>query len=410
MINEKTIKELINEIETPFYVYDAEIIRENCKKITNSFKKYYPETEIHYAVKANSCPGVLNVIRESGLKVDCSSPFELLIADRCGFSKDEIMYTGNYESIEDLKYALEFAGILNLDDISSFKRLKKLALSKIVSFRINPGIGKGGFEGIVTGGVDAKFGIPYEKTYDAYELAKKSGVKRFGIHMMTGSNNLEPFYFAEITDKLMRIAGDVFKRLEIVPEYVDIGGGFGIPYKNDEVEIDMDSVAKLVTERFLENCGKYSFGRPVLRLEPGRYITGNAGFLVTKVTGLKESYKSYIGVDAGMNTLLRPALYGAFHWIEPLSSTKGRVWKTTSVCGRICENSDIFAKDISLPEMETGEILLFRDCGAYGYVMSSNYNGREKPGEVVVDKENIIFLRKKESVEKLVSYHFSSSE
>ncbi|HQJ60978.1 MAG TPA: diaminopimelate decarboxylase, partial [bacterium] len=256
-------------------------------------------------------------------------------------------------------------------------------------------------------GVDAKFGIPYEKALATYKAAYDSGIKRFGMHMMTGSNNLEPFYFAEITDKLMHIAGTVFGDLKVKPEYIDIGGGFGIPYKNDEPEIDIDSVAKLVTERFIENCKKYGFGTPVLRLEPGRYITGNAGMLITKITGNKDSYRNYVGVDAGMNTLLRPALYDAFHRIEPLVSD-GSDTKKTDVCGRICENSDIFARGVRLPEMKTGDVLIFRDCGAYGHAMSSNYNGRPKAGEIVAAGSKIIYSRPKETLEKMLDYHFKN--
>lgn len=408
MITRQQIVKLLETHETPFYVYDAAKIKENCRKITEAFRRHYEKTEIHYAVKANSCPGVLKTVKDSGLLVDCSSPFELLIADMAGFSKNSIMYTGNYESREDLEYALKFAELINLDDITSFDRLKSIKIPEIISFRINPGIGKGGFEGVVTGGVDAKFGIPYEKALEAYKPAYDSGVRRFGIHMMTGSNNLEPFYFAEITDKLMHIAATVFKELKLKPEYVDIGGGFGIPYKNDEPEIDIEKVAQLVTGRFIENCKKYDFGTPVLRLEPGRYITANAGILVTKITGGKNSYRNYIGVDAGMNTLLRPALYDAHHRIEPLHPQSSDTAKT-DVCGRICENSDIFARGVRLPQMKEGDILVFRDCGAYGYTMSSNYNGRPKPGEIVLSGSKIIYSRHLESFEKMTLYHFEES-
>ena len=408
MITKQQITKLLETYETPFYVYDAVKIKENCRKITDAFRKYYSQTEVHYAVKANCCPGVLKTVKDSGLLVDCSSPFELLAADRAGFPKNSIMYTGNYESREDLEYALNFAELINLDDITSFERLKNIKLPGIISFRINPGIGKGGFEGVVTGGVDAKFGIPYEKAPLAYKKAYEAGVRRFGIHMMTGSNNLEPFYFAEITEKLMHIAHTIFKDLGLKPEYIDIGGGFGIPYKNDEPKIDIEKVAQLVTGKFIENCKKYDFGSPVLRLEPGRYITANAGILVTRVTGQKNSYRNYIGVDAGMNSLLRPALYDAHHRIEPLLSHDQDTAKT-DVCGRICENSDIFARGVRLPPLKEGDVLVFRDCGAYGYAMSSNYNGRPKPGEIVLNGSKIIYSRQLENPEKMMNYHFQES-
>jgi len=404
MISKELLKEISDNHSTPCYIYDAEKIRENCRKINNAFKKHYPLTEIHFAVKANNNPAVLQIIKEEGFSADCSSPFELLAADRCGFEKSKIMYTGNYENPEDFAFATEYASIINLDDATSFDRLLNFQKPELISFRINPGIGRGGFEGVVTGGVDAKFGIPYEKAFEVYQRAYNSGIRRFGIHMMTGSNNLEPLFFAEITDKLMHIAGEIFTKLNIVPEYVDIGGGFGIPYSDEEPELDIEKTAEMVVARYIENCMRYNFGKPVLRIEPGRYITGNSGILLTKVTGTKKSYRHYTGVDAGMNSLLRPALYGAFHRIE--SPFKDGALEKTNICGRICENSDIFARDILLPQMKEGDLLIFRDCGAYGFTMSSQYNGRPRPAEAVVDNGKIIYIRKKETAQEMLKNHF----
>lgn len=405
MITNETMLSAIEKLGTPVYIYDLNKIKENCSNILKTFRKYYHQTEVHFAVKANSCPAVVKEIESSGLNVDCSSPFELLLSEKCGFSKDRIMYTGNYESPVDLDYATKKAGLINLDDISSFERLKKVKIPEIISFRINPGIGKGGFEGVVTGGVDAKFGVPYESTEEAYKKALDAGVKRFGIHMMTGSNNLEPWYFAEITDKLMHIAGKVFNKLGIIPEYVDIGGGFGIPYSDKEKEIDLDETARFITEKFIDASKKFGFGKPVLRLEPGRFITGNAGILVTKVTGKKSSYHNYLGVDAGMNSLLRPALYGATHRVDA-PFVKKKALEGIDICGRICENSDIFSRNTMLPELKEGDVVVFKDAGAYGFVMSSIYNGRPQPAEIAIRNSDVIFIRKRLSPEEMLSQHF----
>jgi diaminopimelate decarboxylase len=404
MIAKELLKQISEEYSTPCYIYDAGKIRENCRKITDAFRKHYPGTVVHYAVKANSNQAVLEIIRNEGLSADCSSPFELLVSDKCGFEKEKIMYTGNYENPDDFAFATEYASIINLDDATSFDRLLNFQKPEMISFRINPGIGRGGFEGVVTGGVDAKFGIPYEKAFEVYQRAFNAGIRRFGIHMMTGSNNLEPLFFAEITDKLMHIAGEIFTRLGVVPEYVDIGGGFGIPYSDEEPEINIEKTAELVSSRFIENCIRYNFGKPVLRIEPGRYITGNSGILLSKVTGLKESYRNYAGLDAGMNSLLRPALYGAFHRAEAPFSTGHQA--KISLCGRICENSDIFVRDIFLPKLKEGDLILFKDCGAYGFTMSSNYNGRPRPAEVLVDNGKIIYVRKKENTSEMLKNHF----
>lgn len=394
------IKQLAEQYGTPLYVYDKAKIIGNYTRLKNAFTGYYPDTGIHFSVKANSNYHILKILYEAGSGADCSSPVEYLLAKKAGFDDSKILYTGNYESVEDFS-ALKNSKIrINLDDISSFERLTSVFKPEIVSFRINPGIGRGGFEGITTGGADAKFGVPYENIPDAYEKAIKAGINRFGIHMMTGSNNLEPYFFVEVIEKLMNIAGRVFPRLGIVPEYIDIGGGYGVPYSDEDEELNLDTTAKLITEIFAEKCDKYGFGRPKLLLEPGRYIVANAGYLLAKITGIKYSYKTFLGIDAGMNTLIRPALYGAKHraYIYGRNENKSNV----NICGQICENSDILSKSVFLPKAEEGDIVVIADVGAYGYVMASNYNNRLRPAEVLVDGSDSKLIRRRESVDDLM--------
>ena len=397
------IKELADSYGTPLYVYDESQILYNYSKLKTAFNKYYPKTAIHFSVKANSNLNILKIFNKAGCGADCSSPIELFLAKKSGFPNNKILYTGNYESYDDLNKVITEDITINLDDINSFKRLMTIKTPERVSFRINPGIGKGGFEGIVTGGTDAKFGVPYEKAFEAYKLAKDSGVKRFGIHMMTGSNNLEPYFFSEIVDKLMTIAGNIFKHLDIKPEFVDIGGGLGVPYFDDEQELDIDLTAKLVSEEFRDKCEKYNFGEPELFLEPGRYLVANAGYLLTKVTGVKESYKKFIGIDAGMNTLIRPALYGAKHRMSVYGKPENSA--TVNVCGQICENSDIFAIMLPFPQVDENDVVIIRDVGAYGYVMSSNYNNRLRPAEVLVKEGSAELIRKRETVEDILKLY-----
>ncbi|MFN3194854.1 MAG: diaminopimelate decarboxylase [Chlorobiota bacterium] len=402
-ISNLDIKELVNEYGTPFYVYDKKKLEENYKRLHKSFNNYYDNTHIHFSVKANSNINVLKIFKDLGCGADCSSPFEFEYAKRAGFDNSKILYTGNYESPADLEKVAKEELMLNLDDITSFKRLQKIHTPELVSFRINPGYGRGGFEGITTAGTEAKFGVPYEKAFEAYKLAKDAGVKRFGIHMMTGSNNLEPYFFAEIVDKLMMIAGDIFNELDIVPEYVDIGGGFGIPYYDGEEELNVEATGEKVAKVFIENCDKYGFGRPKLILEPGRYLAGNAGYLVTSVTAIKESYKTFVGLDAGMNFLIRPALYGAFHRVRVYG--KNDYTENVNLCGQICENSDIFAKNIKMPKMNEGDIVSFLDAGAYGYVMASNYNNRMRPPEVLVENNSHRLIRRRETIEDILNLY-----
>lgn len=394
------IKQLAEQYGTPLYVYDKLKIIENYTNLKSAFTNYYPDTDVHFSVKANSNYHILEVLNSIGSGADCSSPVEYLLARKAGFDDSKILYTGNYESKEDFGVLKESKVRINLDDISSFNRLMSVFKPEIVSFRINPGIGRGGFEGITTGGADAKFGVPYENIPDAYEQALKAGISRFGIHMMTGSNNLEPYFFVEVIEKLMNIAGRVFPKLGIIPEYFDIGGGYGVPYSDEDEELNLDTTAKMISEIFIEKCDKYGFGRPKLLLEPGRFIVANAGYLIAKVTGIKYSYKTFLGIDAGMNTLIRPALYGAKHrtYIYGRSENKSNV----NICGQICENSDIMSKSVFMPKAEEGDIVVISDAGAYGYVMASNYNNRLRPAEVLVDGAESTLIRRRETVDDIM--------
>ncbi len=397
------IRALAEKYGTPLYIYDKSRFIENYNRLKSVFDNYYPKTKIHFSVKANSNIHVLNVFREAGAGVDCSSPIEYLLARKAGFDHAEILYTGNYEAVEEFS-EIDIDKIkVNLDDISSFRRIIKAGKPGIISFRINPGIGRGGFEGITTAGTDAKFGVPYEMAQEGYKLAKDAGINRFGIHMMTGSNNLEPYYFAEITDKLMTIAGSVFQQLGIKPEYVDIGGGLGIPYQEGEEELNVDRMAKLVSDTFREKCDKYGFGEPELLLEPGRYLAADAGYLISRITGVKKSYKTFVGIDSGMNTLIRPALYGTRHRVHVYGKHENE--DLVSLCGQVCENSDIFARNIPFPRVEEGDLVIFRDAGAYGFVMASNYNNRLRPAEVLVDGESDKLIRRRERIEDLMGMY-----
>jgi diaminopimelate decarboxylase len=394
------VKSLAEEYGTPLYVYDGAGMLANYRLLSDSFKRHYANTDVHFSVKANSNLRVLEMFQKAGCGADCSSPVEVMLALRAGFLQDRILYTGNYESLDDFRGISQYKIKINLDDISSYKRMTSVFRPEIISFRINPGIGKGGYEGITTGGTDAKFGVPYEKATHAYQMARDDGFTRFGIHMMTGSNNLEPYYFAQVVEKLMMIASGIFDKIGVKPEYIDIGGGFGIPYEDDENPLDVELTSKLVTDVFKEKCEKYGFGTPTLVMEPGRYLVGNAGFVVTRVTGVKHSYKNFVGVDAGMSTLLRPALYGAKHRVSVYGKDQPEF--NVNLCGQICENSDIFAKGVFLPAIETGDLLVIRDAGAYGYVMSSNYNNRPRPAEVLIENGAARLARRRESPEDML--------
>jgi len=402
------IKELAQKYGTPLYVYDQQKLTANYNRLKSALNKYYKNNSIHFTVKANNNIFVLKSFKNTGSKVEATSPIEIKLAEAAGFSGEEIFYNGNYESHEDLEFITSRKNIkINLDDYSSFERLLNInkKIPERISFRINPGIGRGGFEGITTAGSDAKFGIPYEMAHNAYKKAKEAGVKHFGIHMMTGSNNLEPYYFAEAVDKLMMIAHDIFSGLDIIPEFVNIGGGFGVPYYDEEPELDVDLMAKLISEIFIERCEKYGFGMPELILEPGRYLIANAGYLISQVTGIKNGYRKFIGIDAGMGTIARPSLYGAHHRVKAYNNSSPL--EKVNICGQYCENSDILAKGISLPKLSEGDLVTILDAGAYCYVMASSYNSRPIPAEVMISSGEHKLIRRRENFDDYMSlYNF----
>jgi diaminopimelate decarboxylase len=312
-INNVNIEKLAQEFGTPLYVYDFNKIESNVDRLKQAFTHDSIKTEIFYAMKANCHPAILKIIAEKGLGMDCVSPGELQLAKDANLPGDKILYTANYESETELKEAMESAVIINLDDIGSLSRLIRNGVPELISFRINPGKGRGKYEQITTGGVKAKFGVPFEKAVEAYRLAKEAGVKKFGAHMMTGSGTLDNEHFPAMLDLLLSHLGKVTEELGIQFEFIDMGGGIGIPYHANEEPMDLEYVAKKCYEILEKRSQEYHLGTPALAMEMGRYFVGDAGWLITRVNGIKESYKKFIGVDAGFHTLIRPALYDAEH-------------------------------------------------------------------------------------------------
>ncbi|PIS27767.1 MAG: diaminopimelate decarboxylase [Candidatus Marinimicrobia bacterium CG08_land_8_20_14_0_20_45_22] len=379
-----SVREIADKYGTPVYVYDFAKIEENAAKLLQSFHSDDVPTKIFYAMKANSHPAIVKLISENGLGVDCVSPGELEVAMKVGIQPSDILYTGNYESYEDLAAAFHSGAQINLDDANSLDRLLKIGKPERISFRINPGKGRGKFEKITTGGERAKFGIPHEKAALAYKKASDAGIQRFGAHIMTGSGVLDDEHFPKILELFLDILGKIHRELDITFEFIDMGGGLGIPYQSDEKELDISYIGKKCIDIFRKKVNEYKLGNPVLTLEPGRYLVGNAGFLVSSVLGLKESYQNFIGIDAGFQTLIRTALYGAYHTIIVDGKENETEVFPINVCGQICENTDIFARDRMLPKVQEGDLLVFTQAGAYGNVMSMPYNHRLRPAEVAL--------------------------
>jgi diaminopimelate decarboxylase len=348
-------------------------------------------------MKANSHPAIVRLLNVCDFGSDCVSPGELEIALKSGVKPADILYTGNYESMSDLKAAVNSGATINLDDLNSLERLLRITCPELISFRINPGRGRGKFEQINTGGEKAKFGVPHEKAWLAYEKARQSGVKRFGAHMMTGSGVLDDEHFPRMLELLLDILGKISHKLGITFEFIDMGGGLGIPYFEDNHELDIQRVGADCLKIFKKKIASLSLGNPELHLEPGRYVVGDAGFLITRVLGIKESYQKFAGLDAGFNTLIRSALYKAQHPIVVDGKENDEHLFPINLCGQICENTDIFTIGRMLPPIEEGDLVIFTQAGAYGSVMAMPYNHRLRPAEIaIIDNQSIEITQREE--------------
>ena len=396
--NRELFESLAKEFGTPLYVYYQDRLVQNINMINKGLAENFDAYHICYTIKANSNPHLIRVLKSSvpALGADCSSPGELYAANQAGIKSDECIYTGNYESEDDLKTALEAGAHINLDDITSFQRMVANGLPTDISFRLNPGFGKGAFSQIVTGGENSKFGVPHYDIVNAYRIAKEAGVKRFGIECMTGSGILDPDYFPTLMKEILKNMDLIYQELGMRMDYVSLGGGYGIPYQDKETPLDFDRLFRKIGVVF--NAYFKDDIKPSLWIEPGKSVVGDTGILITRVTGIKKSYKTFIGLDAGMETLMRPALYGAFHRIYKVGDPEAHTTQTVDFTGRICENTDRLAIDRLFPDIVEGDLVAVMDAGAYSFTMSHQFCTRPKAAEILLDGENAKLIRKRETI------------
>ena len=401
--NKKLFTQVFESFGSPTYVYSKRQLIRNISAINNALKANFKKYQICYTIKANSNPHIIKVLKSEipHLGADCSSPGEIYAADLGGIHPNNCIFTGNYESIEDLEYAYKKNVHINLDDINSFHRLKKIGIPTEISFRLNPGFGKGAFSQVVTGGKNSKFGVPKHKIIDAYKLAKENGVKEFGIQCMTGSGVLDPNYFPKLMEEIIKNIDAIMKSVDIKFNHVSMGGGFGIPYDDHQTPLNFDKVFKSVSDTF------HSFFKnkdiPELWIEPGKSVVGNTGVLLASVTGIKKSYKNFVGLDAGMETLMRPALYNAYHRLYKIGDLEAPNSEIVDFTGRICENTDRLAVERPFPSIQEGDLIAVMDAGAYGFSMSHQFCTRPKAAEILIDGEKLQLIRKRETIEDIFS-------
>lgn len=393
------IVEIIDKYPTPFHIYDESGIRKNSKEFLKSFGILYGFRQF-FAVKATPNPYIIKILHEEGFGVDCSSYAELEMAERTGFKGEEIMFSSNDTPAADFIKARQLGAIINLDDIGHIEFLEKAAgIPELICFRYNPGPARMGNE-IIGNPKEAKYGLTREQMTEAYKTAMKKGAKRFGMHTMLVSNELREDYFIETARMMFELAVEVYKKTGIKVEFVNLGGGIGIPYKPEQIFVSYDKIAEGVKKHYEDIIIKNNLHPVKIFTECGRVMTGPYGYLVTKANHIKHIYKDYVGTDACMANLMRPGMYGAYHHITVLGRENKPLDHVYDVTGSLCENNDKFAINRKLPEIRPGDVLVIHDTGAHGFAMGFNYNGKLRSSELLL-RENgeVIQIRRAETVE-----------
>lgn len=393
------LDEIIAKYPTPFHIYDEKGMLEYAKYFVDSFS-WNEGFKEYYAIKAAPNPIIMKLLHKQGFGIDCSSMAELVLAEKVGLRGDEIMFTSNDTPAEEYKKAMELGAILNLDDISHIDYIEEhVGIPELVCFRYNPGALKGG-NVIIGNPEDSKYGFTREQLFEGYKRLQAKGVTRFGIHTMVASNELDPEYFVETAEIIFDTIVDIHKELGIRFEFANLGGGIGIPYKSEHRPVDMQRVSEGIKESYERNIVANGLAPLKIFFESGRAITGPFGFLVTKVLHLKETYKKYVGCDASMHNLMRPAMYGAYHHITVMGKENEHHKHLYDVTGSLCENNDKFAINRLLPEVSKGDILVIHDAGAHGHSMGFNYNGKLRSAELLLRTNgDVIQIRRKETLD-----------
>lgn len=389
-VTKKQVEEIVKTYPTPFHIYDEKAIRENARKLKTAFSwnKGFRE---YFAVKATPNPFILNILKEEGCGVDCSSLTELMMSEACGFKGSDIMFSSNVTPACEYKKAKELGAYINLDDITHISFLKEAAgIPDTVFVRYNPGgIFKMGTD-IMDNPGDAKYGMTKEQIIEAVSELKTMGVKRFGIHSFLASNTVTNEYYPTLAGILFDLAVEVKEKTGVCVAFINLSGGVGIPYTPDKEPNDIIVIGEGVRKQFEKILVPKGLGDVAIFTELGRFMLGPYGGLVTKAIHQKHIYKEYIGVDACAVNLMRPAMYGAYHHITVLGKEDAPCDCKYDVTGSLCENNDKFAVDRMLPKIDIGDYLFIHDTGAHGFAMGYNYNGKLKSAELLLKEDGTV--------------------
>lgn len=402
--------ELAERFGTPLYVMDEQRIREKYRRFQKAFSEKWPNVLVCYALKANSNLAIVKILQSEGAGADVSSENELRIALGAGIPGKKIVFNSNYKTTRELELAVANEVLIHVDNLQELGAVDRIA-SKLgkrarIGFRVNPDVKAPTHPYIATGLRDGKFGfdVASRQAFGAYrQAAKMKNVEVVGIHAHIGSQILDAAPFEEEAEKVMALVAEVEGKLKISISFVDFGGGIGIPYKPEDAELQPVEVAERVVNVVKRVIEEKDLSRPTLIFEPGRYLVGDAGVLLARVGYTKErpSMPTWIAVDAGMNALIRPALYGAYHHIELANNMNAKNETVVNVAGPLCESGDFLGKDRKLPKVEQDDLAVIFDVGAYGLAMSSQHTAQPRPAMVLVNGEKAEAIRKRETFDDL---------
>ncbi len=391
--------ELIEKYGSPLYVYDEKTLRLRCKEMRNILPN--KNMRVNFSAKANGNLEILRTVKSEDIDVDAMSPGEIFVQQKAGFEKERIFYIGNNVSADEMKYAIDAGVLVSVDSISQLRLFGEINRGGEVAVRFNPGVGAGHHEKVVTAGKKTKFGVQKDFICEVKRLLEEYDLKLVGINQHIGSLFLDENQYIDGVKNLLEI-GKEFSGLK----FIDMGGGFGIPYRPNENRLDLAKLSEklnYVLDEFLRN---YDNKDLLFKVEPGRYIVAESSMLLGVVYSVKENYGvKYVGTDLGFNVLVRPVMYDSYHEVVVFNKNQqSEIQKEeVTIVGNICESGDIIAKDRLLPKVIEGDIIAVMDAGAYGFAMSSNYNCRLRPAEVLLDidgKDTLV--RKRDTFEDLI--------
>jgi diaminopimelate decarboxylase len=386
------LKEITKQYPTPFHIYDEKGIRENARQLKKAFSwnKGFKE---YFAVKATPNPFIINILKEEGCGVDCSSMTELMLSEALGFQGDDIMFSSNATPPEEFVKARELNAIINLDDYTHIDFLEKMAgIPETICCRYNPGGVFKTANGIMDNPGDAKYGFTKEQLIEGFKKLKEKGVKTFGLHSFLASNTTTNEYYPTLAGILFELAVELRDKTGADIKFINLSGGVGVPYKPDAPANDIMEIGEGVKKAFEEILVPAGMGDIAIFTELGRYMLAPYGHLVATAIHEKHIYKEYIGLDACAVNLMRPAMYGAYHHITVMGKEDAPCDHKYDITGSLCENNDKFAIDRMLPKIDIGDLIVIHDTGAHGFAMGYNYNGKLKSAEILLKEDNTVQL------------------